>query len=62
MLALNIEYINMGELYQKENDHGYLAHLDLVGANGVGLFYLIMRKALDYLYMDPRVDQSRIVG
>ena len=60
MLALNIEYINMGELYRPENDHGYLGHLDLVGTNGVGLFYLVMRKALDYLYQNPQVDRNRI--
>ncbi|MGO8717617.1 MAG: alpha/beta hydrolase family protein [Acidobacteriaceae bacterium] len=60
MIALNIEYINMGELYRKGNDHGYLGHLDLVGTNGVGLFYLVMRKALDYLYLNPHVDQKRI--
>jgi dienelactone hydrolase len=60
MLALNIEYVNMGELYRPGNDHGYLGHLDLVGTSGVGLFYLVMRKALDYLYENPHVDRSRI--
>ena len=60
MLALNIEYLNMGELYRPENDHGFLGHLDLVGANGVGLFYLVMRKALDYLDQNPHVDRNRI--
>ena len=60
MLALSIEYVNMGELFRPENDHGYLGHLDLVGTNGVGLFYLVMRKALDYLYVNPHVDRDRI--
>lgn len=60
MLALNIEYVNMGELFRPENDHGYLGHLDLVGTSGVGLFYMVMRKALDYLYENPHVDRSRI--
>jgi dienelactone hydrolase len=60
MLALNIEYVNMGELFRPENDHGYLGHLDLVGTSGVGLFYLVMRKALDYLYENPNVDRDRI--
>ena len=35
-------------------------HLDLVGANGVGLFYLAMRKGLDYLVEHPGVDRERI--
>lgn len=60
MLALNIEYVNMGELFRPENDHGYLGHLDLVGTSGVGLFYLAMRKAVDYLYQNPHVDRSQI--
>lgn len=60
MLALNIEYVNMGELFRPENDHGYLGHLDLVGTSGVGLFYLVMRRALDWLYQNPHVDRSRI--
>jgi hypothetical protein len=37
-----------------------LSQLDLVGMNGVGLFYLAMRRALDYLAQDPKVDPSRI--
>lgn len=60
MVALNLEWPGMGELDQKFNTHWFAAHLDLVGANGVGLFYLAMRRGLDYLYDDPDVDRSRI--
>jgi dienelactone hydrolase len=60
MLALNLEWFSFGELAHKENDHWFGAHLDLAGANGVGLFYLAMRKGLDYLYGHPQVDRSRI--
>lgn len=35
------------------------AHLDLAGANGIGLFYLAMRKGLDYLDAHPDVDLAR---
>ena len=35
-------------------------HLDLVGANGVGLFYLAMRKGLDYLDGHPNADRAKI--
>jgi hypothetical protein len=49
-----------GELSAKGNSHWYAPHLDLVGANGVGLFYLAMRKGLDYLYEHPGVDRERI--
>jgi len=60
ILALNLEWIGMGELAQKENAHWYAAHLDLAGANGLGLFYLAMRRGLDYLWDHPNADRSRI--
>lgn len=60
MIALNLEYLNMGELMTPENDHRFAVHLDLVGANGVGLFYLAMRRGLDYLAASPNVDAKRI--
>jgi hypothetical protein len=47
-------------LNQPGNQHWFGAHLDLVGANGVGLFYLAMRRGLDYLDAHPHVDRSRI--
>lgn len=60
MIALNLEWIGMGESNQPENAHWFAADLDLVGLNGVGLFYLAMRRGLDFLYEDPDVDPSRI--
>ena len=60
ILALNLEWFSYGELSGRENDHWFGAHLDLVGANGVGLFYLAMRKGLDYLAQLPAADPSRL--
>ncbi len=60
MVALNLEWLGMGELAAKENQHWFGAHLDLVGANAVGLFYLAMRKGIDYLHQHPSVDPRRI--
>jgi dienelactone hydrolase len=60
MIALNLEWLGMGELYDKQNTHWFGGHLDLVGANAEGLFYLAMRRGLDYLWQDPKVDQKRI--
>jgi len=60
MLALSLEWMGFGELSQPENEHDFGAHLDLVGSNGLGVFYLAMRKGLDYLYEHPRVDHTRI--
>ena len=60
ILSLSLEWLNCGELSHAENDHQFAAHLDLVGANGVGLFYLAMRRGLDYLYGHPNVDRNRL--
>jgi len=60
MMALSIAFIDMGELRVEGNSHYYGSDLDLVGVNGVGLFYLAMRRGLDYLYDNPHVDKSRI--
>jgi len=60
ILALNLEWFACGELAQKGNEHWFGTHLDLVGANELGLFILEMRKGLDYLYNHPSVDRNRI--
>lgn len=60
MIALNLEWLNTGELHAEGNNHWVGAELDLVGANEVGLFYLAMRRGLDFLYEHPNVDRKRI--
>jgi len=58
--ALNVEWLNFGELSQEGNSHWFAGHMDLTGRSGVGLFYLAMRKGLDYLHGLPAVDRKRI--
>ncbi len=58
--ALNLDWLYFGELAHPENQHWFGAHLDLAGANGIGLFYMAVRKGLDYLYDHPSVDRDRI--
>jgi dienelactone hydrolase len=60
IFALNLEWFFYGELAQPGNEHWYGHDLDLVGANGVGLFYLAMRKGLDYLAAHPNIDPDRL--
>ena len=60
ILALSLEWIGMGEMSHKENKHSFASQLDLVGANSVGLFYLAMRKGLDFLYQHPNIDRERL--
>lgn len=60
ILALSLEWLSFGELTNRENLHLFGAHLDLVGTNELGLFYLAMRKGLDYLYEHPNTDRERL--
>lgn len=61
MIAITPEWLDMGELNSPENSHpNFEPQLDFVGANPVGLFYLAMRCVLNYLYLQPNVDKSRI--
>ena len=60
MLALSLEWFNCGELYLPGNDHWFGGHLNLAGVSATGLFYLAMRKGLDYLERHPHVDRDRL--
>jgi dienelactone hydrolase len=60
IVALNLGWMEFGDLSQPENAHDYAADLDLVGSNALGLFYLAMKRGLDYLAASPEVDASRI--
>ncbi len=60
ILALNLEWLSFGELGNEFNQHWYGAHLDLVGTNELGIFYLAMRRGLDYLYEHPNTDRTRL--
>jgi dienelactone hydrolase len=60
ILALSLAWLGFGDLAQPENSHDYGAHLDLVGSNALGLFYLTMRRGLDYLASLPQADPSRL--
>jgi dienelactone hydrolase len=60
VVALNLEWFFYGELHQDDNRHIFGAHLDLAGSNGLGLFYLAMRRGLDYLANHPSVDREQL--
>jgi dienelactone hydrolase len=60
IMSLNLEWFLFGELASPENAHWFGAHLDLTGASALGLFYLEMRRGLDYLYNHPHVDRSQL--
>lgn len=58
VIALNMEFIGMGEL-QADVQHDNIAHLNLTGLAGVGLFYLAMKKGMDVLLDQPHADPKR---
>lgn len=60
MMALDLEWFQYGDLKAEGDDHIYQRWLDFEGLNGVGLFYLEMRRGLDYLANNPDVDPTRI--
>ena len=60
VVALNLEWFAFGELGAEGNQHWYGAHLDLVGANALGIFLLEVRRGLDYLCDHPSVDRNRV--
>ncbi|MGB8479785.1 MAG: prolyl oligopeptidase family serine peptidase [Acidobacteriaceae bacterium] len=60
IVALDLGWMGFGELSQPENAHDYAADLNLVGSNALGLFYLAMRRGLDYLAASPVVDPTRL--
>ena len=60
ILALSLGWPGLGELGQPENNHDFAGQLDLVGSNSLGLFYLIIRRGLDFLAALPNTDDTRI--
>ncbi|MBS1852746.1 MAG: acetylxylan esterase [Acidobacteria bacterium] len=60
ILTLSLDWLGTGQLNVPGNDHWFGAHMDLAGTNELGLFYLAMRKGLDYLSNHPNTDRTRI--
>jgi cephalosporin-C deacetylase-like acetyl esterase len=60
ILALSLGWPGLGELGQQKNNHDVAANLDLVGANALGFFYLLIRRGLDFLAVLPNTDSPRI--
>lgn len=60
MLALNLEWVGMGQLQAGVYSHNHLAMLDLCGRSGVSVFYLAMARGLDVLLDHPSADLNRV--
>ena len=60
MLALHPEWLFFGELSGEDYKHNRLAYLDLCGTSGLAVFYLAMKRGLDFLENYPKTDTQRI--
>lgn len=60
MLALNVEWVGMGQLRGEENQHGLINAIDLCGTSGIAIHYLAMSRALDLLLEHPHADADRV--
>ncbi len=59
MLALNFEWLGMGQLRGPGYAHGNVSHLDLCGRAGVSVFYQSLKRGLDVLLSHPSADPER---
>jgi dienelactone hydrolase len=60
MLALNVEWLGMGQLGTAGFDHGRMNQLDLCGTSGLAPFYLSMKRGLDVLLSLEHTDPNRV--
>lgn len=60
MLALNVEWLGMGQLRGAGYRHGCMNQLDLCGTSGLAPFYLVMKRGLDVLLSLPNADPERV--
>jgi hypothetical protein len=60
MLALNVEWLGMGQLRSEGFGHYRMNQLDLCGTSGLAPFYLAMERGLDVLLEHPNADPERV--
>jgi dienelactone hydrolase len=60
MLALNVEWLGMGQLNGPGYSHTRMNQLDLCGTSGLAPFYLGMSRAIDLLLAHEHADPQRL--
>ena len=60
IIALNPEWLFMGQFAQPDYAHYRLNQLDLCGTSGLAPFYLSMKRGLDVLLAQPNADPQRV--
>ncbi|MEW4487379.1 acetylxylan esterase [Thalassoglobus sp. JC818] len=60
MLALNVEWIGMGQLKSDGFSHYRSNQIDLCGTSGLAIHYLALSRAIDLLLEHPHADPDRV--
>jgi len=60
MIALNVEWLGMGQLNTPGFEHYKMNQLNLCGTSGLAPFYLSMSRALDILLQHKNADPKRV--
>ncbi len=60
MIALNVEWLGMGQLNTPGFDHYKMNQLNLCGTSGLAPFYLAMSRGLDVLLEHENADPARV--
>jgi hypothetical protein len=60
IIALNLEWVGMGQLRGDDFNHYRMNQLDLVGTSGLAPFYLSMQRGLDILLAHEHADPTRV--
>jgi hypothetical protein len=62
MIALNVEWLGMGQLRSPGFEHTKMNQLDMCGTSGLAPFYFSMKHALDLLLAHPNADSNRVAA
>ena len=62
MIALNVDWIGMGQLKSDDNRHTLQAHLDLCGTSGLAVFYSLQARGVDVLAAHEDVHPAKIAA
>ena len=60
MLALNVEWLGMGQLATDGFNHYRMNQIDLCGTSGVAVHYLYLKRGLDVLLSQAHADPARV--
>ncbi len=60
MLALNIEWFDMGQFRDGRYRHDLINHIDLCGTSGIATHYLAMTRGIDVLLSLEHADPTRV--